>query len=130
MSDGLTNLSSIEEFRSRKEGLKPERDIQQERISGARLLGGFTLDQASTLTGIPDADLMLMESGLLIPDVRQLQSLSLGLGFPVEWFYKPFEGGWPAIEHTSLRFHKERRNRKATTTNPAGSPAVHEGSEQ
>lgn len=99
------NLRSLEEFRNKKEGVKLARPIQPDRISGARILLQFTQQQASTLTGIPVADLELMESGLLTPDLPQLQALSLGLGFPVEWFYKPFESGWPGIEHTSLRWH-------------------------
>ena len=82
------NLTSINEYRNNKENKRSqvphkEPTIYPERINGARVLAQFSIEQASKLTGIAATDLELMESGLLTPDIPQLQSLSLGLGFPV-----------------------------------------------
>lgn len=81
MDEPTNNLTSIEQFRRKREDLtrikkQDEPTIQPDRISGARILLQVSPEQASTLTGIPIADLDLMESGLLTPDITQLQSLS------------------------------------------------------
>lgn len=107
MTDNLTDLTHYRQKKAQPDiqAEHNEHTVYPDRIVSARILSQFTLEQTSTLTGVPVADLEMIESGLLTPDITQLQSLSLGLGFPMEWFYKPPTPGWPDIEHTSLKWH-------------------------
>lgn len=67
------------------------------RISMALDIGGHEgpeVDVAvGTFEGNPDGDVDLWECGLASPDAAQVKLLADLTGFPVAWFYQPFEPG-------------------------------------
>lgn len=83
---------------------RSDNPVPPERLDGARLLAALTIEQLAELTGIGAADIQMFESGMLAPTPEQVKAIATATGFPVSWFYQPWE---PAFnwENSSLRFH-------------------------
>lgn len=83
---------------------RSDKPVPPERIDGARLMAALTIEQLAEQTSIGAADIQMFETGMLAPTPEQIRAIAEATGFPVAWFYQPWE---PAFnwEQTSLRFH-------------------------
>lgn len=76
------------EFKAAYEALEPEYNLIQALID-ARKSQNLTQKQLSELTGVDQADISKMETGISNPTLRMLQRLANGMGMRVKLEFVP-----------------------------------------